>query len=110
MTESLTKEERIQLSTQWPPDTKLFLKLLRVHDELNSGYDRMCLAVLRADEMLKVATSQVTQLEGQLMDSYNDNRDLRAENRRLVMDGESMDLTPDAVSILESSGYPVGGS
>jgi hypothetical protein len=30
--ESLTKEERICLSTQWPPDTKLFLKLLRVHD------------------------------------------------------------------------------
>jgi transcriptional regulator with AAA-type ATPase domain len=33
MTESLTKEERIQLSTRWPPDTKLYLKLLRVHDE-----------------------------------------------------------------------------
>jgi hypothetical protein len=34
MTESLTKEERICLSTQWPPDTKTYLKLLRVHDEL----------------------------------------------------------------------------
>jgi hypothetical protein len=33
VTESLTKEERIQLSTRWPPDTKLYLKLLRVHDE-----------------------------------------------------------------------------
>jgi hypothetical protein len=32
--ESLTKEERIQLSTRWPPDTKLYLKLLRVHDEM----------------------------------------------------------------------------
>jgi hypothetical protein len=47
MTESLTKEERIQLSTRWPPDTKLFLKLLRVHDAnsesvalLQSAYTR----------------------------------------------------------------------
>jgi hypothetical protein len=34
VTESLTKEERIQLSANWPPNTRLFLKLLRVHDEL----------------------------------------------------------------------------
>jgi hypothetical protein len=40
MTESLTKEERIQLSTRWPPDTKLFLKLLRVHDELVDELDK----------------------------------------------------------------------
>lgn len=39
MTESLTKEERIQLSTRWPPDTKLYLKLLRVHDEMVADLD-----------------------------------------------------------------------
>jgi acyl-CoA reductase-like NAD-dependent aldehyde dehydrogenase len=39
VTESLTKEERIQLSTCWPPYTKLYLKLLRVHDEMVAAAD-----------------------------------------------------------------------
>jgi hypothetical protein len=43
VTESLTKEERIQLSTRWPPDTKLYLKLLRVHDEQVEMIDSLTL-------------------------------------------------------------------
>jgi hypothetical protein len=78
VTESLTKEERIQLSTRWPPDTKLYLKLLRVHDshseqiqylmkESEVNYEGW----RQADTELKGAEDRVKELESELS-AYKD--------------------------------------